>query len=76
MRKLALVFAVGAAALIGGSAPNAADNAAKATATADGPPPSPDTTCSIWYSASRICVRDTACASPMWFMLVTVICSR
>ncbi len=35
MRKLAPVFAVGAAALIGGSAANAADNAVKAKATAD-----------------------------------------
>jgi hypothetical protein len=35
MKKLALVFAVGAAALIGGSAANAADNTVKAKAAAD-----------------------------------------
>ncbi len=35
MRKLALVFAVGAAALFGGSAANAADNAVKAKAATD-----------------------------------------
>jgi hypothetical protein len=33
--KLALVFAVGAAALLGGSAANAADNSVKAKATTD-----------------------------------------
>ena len=35
MRKLAIVFAVGAAALLGGSAANAADNTVKAKATTD-----------------------------------------
>src|SRR5260370_24251432 len=35
MKKLALVFAVGAAALLGGSAANAADNAVKAKAATD-----------------------------------------
>lgn len=35
MKKLALVFAVGAAALFGGSAANAADNTVKAKAAAD-----------------------------------------
>src|SRR3990170_2137965 len=35
MKKLALVFAVAAAALIGGSAANAADNTVKAKAAAD-----------------------------------------
>lgn len=33
MKKLAIVFAVGAAALLGGSAANAADNSAKAQVT-------------------------------------------
>ncbi|MDP1581848.1 MAG: hypothetical protein Q8M18_00285 [Bradyrhizobium sp.] len=35
MKKLALVFAVGAAALIGGSAANATDNTVKAKAATD-----------------------------------------
>ena len=35
MKKLALVFAIGAAALFGGSAANADDNAGKAKAAAD-----------------------------------------
>ena len=35
MKKLALVFAVGAAALFGGSAANAADNTVKAKAATD-----------------------------------------
>ena len=35
MKKLAIVFAVGAAALLGGSAANAADNTVKAKAAAD-----------------------------------------
>ena len=35
MKKLALVFAIGAAALFGGSTANAADNAVKAKATTD-----------------------------------------
>ena len=35
MKKLAIVFAVGAAALIGGSAANAADNAVKARTSTD-----------------------------------------
>src|SRR5258707_1924371 len=35
MKKLAIVFAVGAAALLGGSAVNAADNTVKAKATTD-----------------------------------------
>jgi hypothetical protein len=35
MKKLALIFAVGAAALIGGSAANAADNTVKAKAATD-----------------------------------------
>ena len=35
MKKLAFVFAVGAAALLGGSAANAADNSVKAKATTD-----------------------------------------
>src|SRR5512139_489003 len=35
MNRLAIVFAVGAAALLGGSAANAADNSVKAKATAD-----------------------------------------
>ncbi|MCK1636177.1 hypothetical protein IVA95_00910 [Bradyrhizobium sp. 157] len=35
MKKLAIVFAVGAAALIGGSAANAADNAVKAKPSTD-----------------------------------------
>ncbi|MEH2539838.1 hypothetical protein [Bradyrhizobium sp. AZCC 1699] len=35
MKKLAIVFAVGAAALIGGSAANAADNAVKAKPATD-----------------------------------------
>lgn len=35
MRKLAIVFAVGAAALLGGSAANAADNTGKAKAATD-----------------------------------------
>ena len=35
MNKLAIVFAVGAAALLGGSAANAADNTVKAKAAAD-----------------------------------------
>ena len=35
MNKLAIVFAVGAAALLGGSAANAADNSVKAKATTD-----------------------------------------
>jgi hypothetical protein len=40
MKKLALVFAVGAAALFGGSAANAADNTVKAKAAADVTQPS------------------------------------
>jgi hypothetical protein len=35
MKKLAIAFAVGAAALLGGSAANAADNTAKLTASTD-----------------------------------------
>ena len=35
MKKLAIVFAVGAAALLGGSAANAADNTVKAKAATD-----------------------------------------
>ena len=35
MKKLAIVFAVGAAALLGGSAANAADNTVKAKAVTD-----------------------------------------
>jgi hypothetical protein len=35
MNKLAIVFAVGAAALLGGSAANAADNSVKAKVTSD-----------------------------------------
>ena len=35
MNKLAIVFAVGATALLGGSAANAADNSVKAKATTD-----------------------------------------
>jgi len=35
MKKLAIIFAVGAAALLGGSAADAADNAVKAKAAAD-----------------------------------------
>jgi hypothetical protein len=35
MNKLAIVFAVGAAALLGGSAANAADNSVKAKAASD-----------------------------------------
>jgi hypothetical protein len=35
MNRLAIVFAVGAAALLGGSAANAADNSVKAKATTD-----------------------------------------
>jgi hypothetical protein len=35
MKKLAIVFAVGAAALLGGSAANAADNTMKAKAATD-----------------------------------------
>jgi len=42
MKKLALVFAVGAAALFGGSAANAADNTVKAKAATDVAQPSTD----------------------------------
>ncbi|MEA2838331.1 MAG: hypothetical protein QOD89_2881 [Bradyrhizobium sp.] len=35
MKKLAIILAVGAAALLGGSAANAADNSVKAKATSD-----------------------------------------
>ena len=35
MKKLAIVFAVGAAALMGGSAANAADNAVKSKSSTD-----------------------------------------
>ena len=42
MKKLALVLAVGAAALFGGSAANAADNTVKAKAATDGAQQSTD----------------------------------
>ena len=42
MKKLAIVFAVGAAALLGGSAANAADNTVKAKAATDVTQPSTD----------------------------------
>src|SRR5260370_22227028 len=42
MKKLAIVFAVGAAALLGGSAANAADNTVKANAATDVTQSSPD----------------------------------
>jgi len=42
MKKLALVFAVGAVALFGGSAANAADNTVKAKAATDVAQPSTD----------------------------------
>ena len=42
MKKLAIIFAVGAAALLGGSAANAADNTVKAKAATDVTQPSTD----------------------------------